>query len=98
MQHSQVSPNARQQLAETVVLNKARLGLSWQDLADGTGLALTFVTAALLGQHALPEAAARKVAVDDLVIIVSYALMDFEEAKRHTPALVFPDTSTNRLI
>ncbi|PAP68029.1 cyanase [Pseudomonas aeruginosa] len=32
MQHSQVSPNARQQLAETVVLNKARLGLSWQDL------------------------------------------------------------------
>lgn len=62
MQHSQVSPNARQQLAETVVLNKARLGLSWQDLADGTGLALTFVTAALLGQHALPEAAARKVA------------------------------------
>lgn len=49
MQHSQVSPNARQQLAETVVLNKARLGLSWQDLADGTGLALTFVTAALLG-------------------------------------------------
>ncbi|MEM5618549.1 cyanase [Pseudomonas aeruginosa] len=39
MQHSQVSPNARQQLAETVVLNKARLGLSWQDLADGTGLA-----------------------------------------------------------
>lgn len=28
MQHSQVSPNARQQLAETVVLNKARLGLS----------------------------------------------------------------------
>ena len=49
MQHSQVSPNARQQLAETVVLNKARLGLSWQDLADGTGLALTFVTAAQLG-------------------------------------------------
>lgn len=31
MQHSQVSPNARQQLAETVVLNKARLGQSWQD-------------------------------------------------------------------
>ncbi|KFF34678.1 hypothetical protein G039_0312955 [Pseudomonas aeruginosa VRFPA01] len=53
MQHSQLSPNARQQLAETVILNKARLGLSWQDLADGTGLALTFVTAALLGpRHA----------------------------------------------
>ncbi len=75
MQHSQVSPNARQQLAETVVLNKARLGLSWQDLADGTGLALTFVTAALLGQHALPEAAARKVAAqlgldDDAVLLL----------------------------
>lgn len=75
MQHSQVSPNARQQLAETVVLNKARLGLSWQDLADGTGLALTFVTAALLGQNALPEAAARKVAAqlgldDDAVLLL----------------------------
>ncbi|MGU1273780.1 cyanase [Pseudomonas aeruginosa] len=75
MQHSQVSPNARQQLAETVVLNKARLGLSWQDLADGTCLALTFVTAALLGQHALPEAAARKVAAqlgldDDAVLLL----------------------------
>ena len=57
-----------------MVLNKARLGLSWQDLADGTGLALTFVTAALLGQHALPEAAARVAAQlgldDDAVLLL----------------------------
>lgn len=42
-------------------------------------------------------AAARKVAVDDLVIIVSYALMDFEEAKSFRPSVVFPDSATNRL-
>lgn len=42
--------------------------------------------------------AARKCAVGDVVIIISYASMDFEEAKKHIPTLVFPDTSTNQLI
>lgn len=42
--------------------------------------------------------AARKCAVGDIVIIISYASMDFEEAKKHTPTLVFPDTNTNQLI
>ena len=32
------------------------------------------------------------------VIIISYARMDFEEAKSFTPWVVFPDTDTNRLI
>ena len=45
----------------------------------------------------LNGAAARKVAVDDLVIIVSYVLMDFEEAKSFRPSVVFPDSATNRL-
>lgn len=36
-------------------------------------------------------AAARKVAVGDLVIIVSYATMEFEEAKKHNPKILFPD-------
>lgn len=42
--------------------------------------------------------AARKCVVGDIVIIISYASMDFEEAKKHTPTLVFPDTITNQLI
>ena len=46
----------------------------------------------------LNGAAARKVAVDDLVIIVSYALMDFEEAKQFKPSVIFPDSATNRLV
>ena len=29
---------------------------------------------------------------------MSYAMMDFEEAKKFTPWVVFPDTATNRLI
>lgn len=46
----------------------------------------------------LNGAAARKVAVGDLVIIVSYALMDFEEAKSFKPTVIFPDSATNRII
>ena len=46
----------------------------------------------------LNGAAARKVAIDDLVIIVSYALMDFEEAKSFKPSVIFPDSATNHLV
>ena len=50
------------------------------------------------GAICLNGAAARKVAVDDLVIIVSYALMDFEEAKSFNPSVIFPDSATNHLV
>ena len=46
----------------------------------------------------LNGAAARKVQVGDICIIISYAMMDFEEAKTFTPAVVFPDSETNRLV
>jgi aspartate 1-decarboxylase len=50
------------------------------------------------GRICLNGAAARKVQPGDIVIIMSYALMDFEEAKQFKPALVFPDTATNKLL
>lgn len=50
------------------------------------------------GAICLNGAAARKVQVGDIVIIMSYALMDFEEAKSFKPAVVFPDSDTNRLV
>ncbi len=50
------------------------------------------------GQICLNGAAARKVAVDDIIIIISYASMDFEEAKTFKPVIIFPDTDTNKLI
>src|SRR5699024_4340620 len=43
------------------------------------------------GEIVLNGAAARKVAPGDIVILMSYAIMDFEEAKEFKPALVFPD-------
>ena len=46
----------------------------------------------------LNGAAARLVQVGDVVIIMSYAQMEFEEAKTFTPAVIFPDTTTNRLV
>lgn len=50
------------------------------------------------GVICLNGAAARKVQPGDIVIIMSYALMDFEEAKNFKPSVVFPDTATNKLI
>lgn len=43
------------------------------------------------GQICLNGPAARKVMIGDTVIVVSYALMDFEEAKKFKPTLIFPD-------
>ena len=43
------------------------------------------------GVICLNGAAARKVAVGDIVIIIGYAYMDFKEAKTFKPALAFPD-------
>lgn len=45
----------------------------------------------------LNGAAARKVQVGDIIIIMSYALMDFGEAKTFKPSVVFPDSRTNTL-
>jgi len=43
----------------------------------------------------LNGAAARKVAVNDSIIIVSYASMDFEEAKTFKPTIIFPDQNNS---
>jgi aspartate 1-decarboxylase len=48
------------------------------------------------GVVCLNGAAARKVQPGDIIIIVSYAQMDFEEAKKFKPAIVFPDTANNK--
>ncbi|MDH6576858.1 cyanase [Kitasatospora sp. MAP5-34] len=61
MVHAQFDPTARQQLALQVVDAKTRKDLTWQQLADTTGLSVAFVTAALLGQHPLPKEAAEAV-------------------------------------
>ena len=50
------------------------------------------------GDICLNGAAARKVIVGDTVIIMSYALLDFQEAKSFKPVIIFPDTKTNKLI
>ena len=44
----------------------------------------------------LNGAAARRVQVGDIVIIISYALMDFEEAKTFQPKVIFPEN--NRIV
>jgi len=49
------------------------------------------------GKISLNGAAARKAAVGDQVIIVSYASMDFEEAKNFKPLILFPNEN-NKLL
>lgn len=50
------------------------------------------------GVVCLNGAAARKAQPGDIIIVMSYAMMDFEEAKTFKPSVVFPDTATNKLI
>jgi len=50
------------------------------------------------GMICLNGAAARKFQPGDVIIIMSYALMDFDEAKQFTPTIVFPETATNKVL
>jgi cyanate lyase len=58
-QHSQAS---RAALTDLIIDAKIRKNLTFEAIAEGTGLSLAFVTAALLGQHPLPADAAQVVA------------------------------------
>ena len=49
------------------------------------------------GNICLNGPAARRVAINDVIIILGYGIMDFEEAKSFKPALVFPNENTNLL-
>ncbi|MFI7423025.1 cyanase [Nonomuraea sp. NPDC049684] len=62
MVHAQFDPTARQALAAAAVEAKTRKDLTWQQIADAAGLSVAFTTAAVLGQHPLPESSARAVA------------------------------------
>lgn len=55
----------------------------------------TYVIAGERGSRCvcLNGAAARKVQIGDTIIVISYALMDFEEAKNFQPWVVFPDNN-----
>lgn len=50
------------------------------------------------GEITLNGPAARRVQKGDIIIIIGYASMDFEEAKRFKPSIIFPNEETNRLI
>ena len=50
------------------------------------------------GVICLNGAASRLVQPGDIVIIMAFAMMEFEEAKTFKPAIIFPDTATNKLI
>lgn len=49
------------------------------------------------GEITLNGPAARKVAKGDIIIIISYASMDFEKAKVFKPTLIFPNETNNSL-
>ena len=49
------------------------------------------------GEITLNGAAARKVAVGDILILITYGIMDIEAAKKFSPSLVFPNEADNTL-
>ena len=82
-----------------------QLGEMFQDIAaDRTRDAITKLTdvrpdtANVEKDGAIIAVQAEQVQVGDVIIIASYALMDFEDAKQFRPWIVFPDTATNRLV
>ncbi|MFF7077845.1 cyanase [Streptomyces lavendulae] len=62
MVHAQFAPAVRERIADAAVEAKVRKNLTWRQIADVSGLSVAFVTAAVLGQHPLPEPAAKAVA------------------------------------
>jgi len=50
------------------------------------------------GEICLNGPAARKVSVGDVIIIMSYAMIDFKEARTFRPHIIIPDSSTNKLV
>ncbi len=62
-----------------------------------------FDTYAIAGERGsgvicLNGAAARLAQIGDVVIIMSYASMTMDEARTFTPKIIFPDTTTNKII
>ncbi|MDO9037882.1 MAG: aspartate 1-decarboxylase [Lutibacter sp.] len=49
------------------------------------------------GEITLNGPAARRVAKGDIIIIISYGIMDFEKAKLFKPTLIFPNENDNTL-
>lgn len=49
------------------------------------------------GEVTLNGPAARKAQKGDTIIIIGYAQMELEEAKKFKPTIIFPDENTNRL-
>jgi aspartate 1-decarboxylase len=49
------------------------------------------------GEIVLNGAAARRVQRGDVIIIITYAIMEIEEARSYKPIVIFPDEETNRL-
>jgi aspartate 1-decarboxylase len=49
------------------------------------------------GEVTLNGPASRKVQKGDIVIIIGYALMNFEKAKKFKPKIIFPNEKTNSL-
>ncbi|WP_225639259.1 cyanase [Candidatus Profftia sp. (ex Adelges kitamiensis)] len=61
MIHALVTQDSRIALTESIIKAKIIKKLSWQDIADGTNMHVMFVTAALLGQHSLPELTSKNI-------------------------------------
>lgn len=49
------------------------------------------------GEITINGPAARKAQKGDIIIVIGYAQMEFEEAKKFKPTVIFPDENTNRL-
>jgi aspartate 1-decarboxylase len=50
------------------------------------------------GQICMNGPAARKIYTGDIIIIMAFAMIDYNEAKNFKPSIIFPDSATNKLV
>lgn len=90
MIQSQTSNIARQALTDIIIAAKADKNLSFEEIAEGTGLSDVFVTAALLGQQPLPADAAQmvgnKLGLDDGAIALLQSIPLRGSVENNMPA------------
>ncbi len=67
------------------------------NINNGERLETYVIEGSAKGEIGINGPAALKMAVGDLIIIVSYALLDLEQAKTYIPTIIFPDEKTNSI-
>ncbi|MDG2396866.1 MAG: aspartate 1-decarboxylase [Flavobacteriaceae bacterium] len=67
------------------------------NLNNGERIETYIIEGKKIGEITVNGPASRKILKGDIIIIVSYCMISYEEAKNHKPTIIFPNEKTNIL-